>query len=223
MLPIWRNDSKSPATIKHVLDTLMASTNYLNPGQTSDTGLDQPLYAIAKKIKSHCAETYGKDRLVLMIGNLHIEMVILNCLGDWLEDGGWTTALSNPGVTSAGNDSLCTGHAVAKTKYVHQFTANKALYILMIDAFQKSSIDVSKQHTFDEWRKEMGSRSPQFKFWSITLKMELDYLLFLRAVCKGDFLLYIASIEKLLPWAFALDHIHYARWLTVHHYDMEML
>ena len=33
----------------------------------------------------------------------------------------------------------------------------------------------------------------------------------------------MASIEKLLPWIFTLDHIHYAIWLTVHHYDMEML
>ena len=157
-----------------------------------------------------------------MLGNLHIEMVILSCLGDWLEDSGWTTALSNAGVTSPGNDSLCTGHTVAKTKYVYQVTA-KALNILMIDAFQKSSIDVSRQHPFDEWRKEMESRSPQFKFWSIALRIELNYLLFLRAVLKGGFLLYMASIEKLLPWIFTLDHIHYAIWLTVHHYDMEML
>ena len=222
MLPIWRDDSKSLASIKHVLDTLMASTNYLNLGQTSVIGFDQLLYAIAKKIQWHCAETYGKDRLVLMLGNLYIEMVILSCLGDLLGDSGWTTALSNAGVTPPGNDSLCTGHAIAKTKYVHQVTDN-ALYILMIDAFQKSSIDVSKQQTFDEWLKEVESRSPQFKFWSIALRMELDYLLFLRAVRKGDFLLYIASTEKLLPWIFALDHIHYSRWLTVHHYDMEML
>ena len=93
----------------------------------------------------------------------------------------------------------------------------------MIDAFQKSSIDVSKRHIFDEWCKEMESRSPQFKFWLIVLRMELDYLLFLRAVREGDFLLYTASTEKLLPWIFSLNHIHYARWLTVHHYDMEML
>ena len=93
----------------------------------------------------------------------------------------------------------------------------------MIDAFQKSSIDVSKQHTFDEWCKEMEYRSQPFKFWLIALRMKLDYLLFLRTVREGDFLLYTASIKKLLPWMFALDHIHYARWLTVHHYDMEIL
>ena len=163
MLPIWRDDSKLPATIKYILDTLMVPTNYLNFGQTSAIGLDQPLYAIAEKIQWHCAETYGKDRLVLMLGNLNIEMVILSCLGDRLEDSCWTTALSNAGVTSPGSDSLCTGYAVAKTNYVHQVTA-KALYILMIDAFQKSSIDVSKQDTFDEWHNEIESGSPQFKF-----------------------------------------------------------
>ena len=93
----------------------------------------------------------------------------------------------------------------------------------MIDAFQKRSIDLSKQHTFDEWCKEMEYRSQPFKFWLIALRMKLDYLLFLRTVREGDFLLYTASIKKLLPWMFALDHIHYARWLTVHHYDMEIL
>ena len=24
-------------------------------------------------------------------------------------------------------------------------------------------------------------------------------------------------------WIFGFDHIHYARWLSIHHYDMEML
>ena len=79
------------------------------------------------------------------------------------------------------------------------------------------------QHIFDQWHKEMEPRSPRFKFRSIAFRMELDCLLFLHGVWKGDFLLYIASIEKLLPWIFALDHIHYARWLKVHHYDMGML
>ena len=48
MLPIWRDDSKSPATIKHLLDVLIHATDYLNPGQAAVIGFDQPLYAIAK-------------------------------------------------------------------------------------------------------------------------------------------------------------------------------
>ena len=46
MLPISRDDSKLPATIKHVLDFLIALNNYLNPVQTSDIGFET------------CLETY---------------------------------------------------------------------------------------------------------------------------------------------------------------------
>ena len=145
-------------------------------------------------------------------------MVMLSCLGDWLEDSGWLTALSNADVTSPGNDSLCTGHSVAISKYAHQVTA-KALYFLMRNAYHQSL----SQKSFEEWRAEMESCSPQFQFWSVALRMQLDYLLFMRSIRTANFTLYVYSLEKLLPWIFALDHIHYARWLTVHHYDMQML
>ena len=59
-----------------------------------------------------------------MRGALHMEMVKLSCLGNWLQDSGWTIALSNTGVTSSGNDSLLSGQDVAKTKYVQQVTAS---------------------------------------------------------------------------------------------------
>ena len=42
------------------------------------------------------------------------EMVLLSCLGDWLQDSGWTTALSNKGATSSGKDSILSGHKVGK-------------------------------------------------------------------------------------------------------------
>ena len=53
--------------------------------------------------------------------------------------------------------------------------------------------------------------------------MEMDYFLFLRSIRSSNFKLYVASIGKFLPWIFAFDHVHYARWLSIHHYDMEML
>ena len=51
MLSMWRYDSKSPATIKHLLTVLMQKINYPYPGQTAVVGLYQPLYAIAKRIQ----------------------------------------------------------------------------------------------------------------------------------------------------------------------------
>ena len=40
MLPIWRDDSKSPATIKHLLDVLIHATGFENPGQAAAIGFE---------------------------------------------------------------------------------------------------------------------------------------------------------------------------------------
>ena len=93
-----------------------------------------------------------------MRGAVHIEMVLLSCLGDWLQDSGWTTALSNAGVTSSGNDSLISGHEVGKTKYVHQVTA-LTLYQLMKDAFGQSKKEDCTLN-FAEWRASKELESP---------------------------------------------------------------
>ena len=38
-----------------------------------------------------------------------------------------------------------------------------------------------------------------------------------------DFLLYTSCLDELMSWVFALDHVHYARWLPVHIRDMVQL
>ena len=92
----------------------------------------------------------GQQNLVLMLGALHIEMVLLSCLGDWPQDSGWATALSNAGVTSSGNGSLLSGHEVGKIKCVLQVTA-LTLYQLMKDAFEQSKKEDCTLN-FAEWR-----------------------------------------------------------------------
>ena len=59
----------------------------------------------------------------------------------------------------------------------------------------------------------MESVYPQFQFWSTVLNMQLNYLNFLRLTGTGDVNLYMVSFERI----FALDHIHYSRWLPFHH------
>ena len=51
MLLIWRDDSESPDTTKHLLDVLIHATGYLNPSQAAVIRFDHPLYAIAKKLQ----------------------------------------------------------------------------------------------------------------------------------------------------------------------------
>ena len=82
MLPLWRDDSKSLATIKHLSNVLIQTISYLNPGQTAVIGLDEPLYAIAKRIQWLLPNEYDQNKVALMLGALHIEMTMLSCIGD---------------------------------------------------------------------------------------------------------------------------------------------
>ena len=43
LLPLWRDDSKSPAMIKHSLDIVKDAVTCLNHGQTPVVAFDQPL------------------------------------------------------------------------------------------------------------------------------------------------------------------------------------
>lgn len=236
LLPIWRDDSKSPATIKHALDVIKRAIEFLNPGQMPVTTLDQPLYAIAKRLQWYFPNNYGTSKFVMILGALHIEMAMLSTMGDWFEGSGWLNLLSNANVTSPGNQFLLTGHEVAKSKYVHQVTAS-VLYRLMKSSYDGESgerteedenmeADESQKNekiTFDSWRADMEVRLPQFQYWSIALKLEMAFFLFARSIRSRNFILYKYAIDQLLPWMFALDHVHYARWLSIHLYDMQVL
>ncbi len=89
MLPLFHDDSKSFAMIRHSMDVIKQAVQELNPAQVPVITLDQPLYTIAKLIQWNWPENYGEDHFVIVLGGLHIEMAGLKVIGDWLEDTGW--------------------------------------------------------------------------------------------------------------------------------------
>ena len=118
-------------------------------------------------------------------------------------------------------ESLVFGHDIVRAKYAHQVTAS-ALYKLQKQAYMEREESAANMN-FSEWCLKMEKESPTFQFWSIILKMELVLFAFLRLVRPGNFQLYLDFMKKMIPWFFALDHFHYARWLSVHISDMTML
>ena len=57
---------------------------------------------------------------------------------------------------------------------------------------------------------------PMFKFWNLTLHLELLLLECVMTKRSRDFRLYVKTILSVVPWMFSLDHHYYARWLPVH-------
>ena len=77
LLPLFLDSALSVAMIKHSMEMVKTTVQYLNPGQTPILSADQPLYALAKQIQWAWPNDFGEDHFVLMLGGLHIEMATL--------------------------------------------------------------------------------------------------------------------------------------------------
>ncbi len=137
--------------------------------------------------------------------------------GQWLD-----VILATSNVTTEGRaDSILKGSHSSRAQWAHQVSA-AALYILQTQAYevyQRANTDTA-QSSFEEWRVSMAQQHPQFYYWNKTLQLELLFLQFLKSQREANYLMYVECLGRLLPWMFAMDHIHYSRWLTVHVRDL---
>ena len=137
LLPLFPDQAKSIAMIRHAMDIIKLSLNQLNPGQVPVIALDQPLFAVAKEIQWNWSDLYGEKKFVVMFGGLHIEMAFLKVIGGWLEGSGWTTALADPNVATPGTaESFFKAASVTRSCRAHQVTAC-SLFILLQKAYTK--------------------------------------------------------------------------------------
>ena len=195
----------------------------LNPAQVPVITLDQPLYAIAKKIQWNWPENYGENQFVIVLGGLHIEMAGLKVIGDWLEDIVWVEALVQAKVASAGTaDSFLKASHVTRTRHAHQVTAS-TLHILLKKAYTQYLEALApdcQPEAFGDWCKRREQEIPQFQFWYTVLQLELLVLTYIKSLRTSNFPLYVDCLTKLTPWFFSLNHTNYARWVPVHIRDM---
>ena len=86
--------------IKHAITVVMKAVEHLNPGQAAVVSFHQPLYALAKQIQWRYPDTTGEDKLIVMLGGLHIELAVLEAIGSSLLGSGWTEAVAQTGITT---------------------------------------------------------------------------------------------------------------------------
>lgn len=214
IMPLLRDHSNEVSTIKHTMDKVKDVINHLNPSQSPVLAVDQPLFALAKQIQWKWPQMYGN--FVILMGSLHIEMAALRVAGSLLKGSGWTTAIEESGIATSGTaESFLSAANVTKTRRVHQVTAC-SLYQLKKKAYEASD----ESGNFDYWCAKREAQEPQFLYWSMVLKLEVIICAFIRSIRVGNFTGYIASLNALMPYFFANDSTHYARWLSVHISDM---
>ena len=111
-----------------------------------DTTIDQPLYAIAKKIQWTWPYSNGERRYVILMAGLHIEMVMLKLIGDWLDGSGWMYVMTSANVTTDGRTvGLQKGSHTSRGKWAHQVTA-AALFMSCSFSFTGRMLTINSTH-----------------------------------------------------------------------------
>jgi len=111
-----------------------------------------------------CPDTHGEEKCVAMMGGLHIEMAFWNTIGDYLEDSGWVSVLTQSGMALGG-----TAESFMLTRNAHQVSA-LALAIMQEKAFLQTGDSFSTQQ---EWKESMKKTCPMFLFWDTVLNLDL--------------------------------------------------
>ena len=133
--------------------------------------------------------------------------------GSGLKENLDTCSLSTIGV-----GAVVDVNQINRARYCVQVTLC-ALYRKLIDAVNKtgSSLDPWK------WMEEKSSSGDMVFYLRLVMNLQLEILIFVRAIREGNFSLFVQSLRNFLKWFFALGHINYARWLTVHVFDLVSL
>ena len=86
----------------------------------------------------------------------------------------------------------------------------------MVDAIKAdgSTIDPWK------WLEKKSLSSSMAHYWSLVINLQIEILVFARSIREGNFHLYVQSLRSLLKRFFALDQTSYARWLTIHMFNL---
>ena len=114
---------------------------------------------------------------------------------------------------------------MTRTRRAHQITAG-SLFVLLEKAYSEYRVSLSDDQnplSLEEWCSHSAELYPQFKFWLLILQMQLAVLIYIRAIREADFELYVDALTQIVPWFFALDQIHYTRWIPLHLRDMVTL
>ncbi|KAL8592273.1 hypothetical protein ACOMHN_036907 [Nucella lapillus] len=162
--PLFPEKAASASSMKHAMELTMQATEFLNKGQISVLGADQPLYALIKLIQWQYPDTLGEDKLVAMMGALHIEDKLHLMMGKLLLDSGWATVLSQAEVLTSGRaQSALNEHHIKRTRYAHQVSL-MSLHLLKQTAYSEYCQNVmGPPESFDMWN-QRSQTLPQFKF-----------------------------------------------------------
>ena len=197
----------------HTMKLNKKAVNALNPGQTPVDTSDCPIYALTKEAIYRFPHKFSD--YVAMFGGLHIEQCLLVVHGQLIENSGLKEILDTCSLATIGTGAVVDVNHIKRARYCLQVSLC-SLYRKLVNAAKN---DGSHLDPFD-WLTEKAKTSDMSFYLKMVIELEMEFLAFVRSIREGNFPLYIQSLRSLSKWFFILDHYNYARWITVHLFDL---
>ena len=200
------------------MKTAKGYTYFLNPSQTTVGSSDQPLFAIKKKLQWLFPLEFPISEYFPFMGCMHIEQQCLLIVGQLISGIGLEDILVSADIDIVGlKNALCDANNIKKARYAIQILT-VCMYNQLTEAHKNSESNLN----LTDWA-ESDSQCTMFKYMYGTFKFMTWTLMFVRSFREANFLLMLATLKNIVLLIFALDHLHYSRWLPVFINDLESL
>ena len=216
LLPLLRDKVNTLEMQCHIMTLNIKAVDALNPGQTPVDVSDCPVYALTKEAQYRFPDQYSN--YFAMFGGLHIEQCLLVIHGQLIQNSGLKEILESCSLATIGAGAVVDVNQIKRARYCLQVTVC-ALHRKLVDAIQKECSILEPS----QWLQEKSVSNGMCFYWSLVLNLQVEILVFVRSIREGNFILYVQSLRNLLKCFFAMDHFNYARWLTVHVFDLMSL
>ena len=202
ILPLHRDKVSTFNMQSHLMHLNMKWTAILNPNQTPVDVSDQPVFALTKELILRFPEKFSE--YFPLFGQLHIEQCILVIHGQLVKGSGLLEILTENKFSKIGLSAVVDVNNIKRARYTLQITLC-SLFKQLRDAMPLNLVDLSPYDLL---------------YWKMVIDLELLILMYFRSIREGNFKTHIEVLCLLLSGFFIFDHVHYARWLTIHWFDM---
>ena len=212
ILPLHRDKVSTFNMQSHLMHLNKKWTAILNPNQTPVDVSDQPVYALTKELILRFPGEFSN--YFALFGQLHIEQCILVTHGQLIKGSGLLEILTENKFSMIGLSAVVDVNNIKRARYTLQITLC-SMFKLLSDAIPENC-ELSPY----DWLTKKSTESTSFLYWKLVIDLEILILMYVRSIREGNFKLHVEILYLMLSWFFIFDHVHYARWLTIHWFDL---
>ena len=124
----------------------------------------------------------------------------------------------NSDLSIIGTGAILNGGHIKQARYSMQVSACS-----IYGELEQACKNDGSNFTPIQWLKEKSQHSQMCFYCNLILNLQIYILLYIRVMRESNYHLYVLSMKHLMKWFFGMDHYKYARWGSMHLFDLVYL